>query len=244
MLFKQYVQLIDSRKYPFVLPGMGRVQRIWIGAYYGPLHVSTQYCWVDGKGFFDTCTSHLRVVQRHKVTLHATIVRWGSQTNWVPNQKELWSNTWSSLRSAKENAFLWRMLYAIPATQVWRKQGALSNATIDLQCTRCNKNQWEDIAHCIWACKQSQRVWRWAELVLKMASNYNAVKIGFKQVFFTVPLEGDTHLPFHLWQLLLGICCWQIWKSRCLHFVEQNQTSHEQIIQKSWKRLRIDLCIE
>jgi hypothetical protein len=94
--------------------------------------------------------AHLRLVVTKRALLHKSVKRWELRTTWDPDPQELWRETWLPYRSAKENAFLWQLLYHKLATQQWRAQALTVRDVLDTFCTRCTDNAVEDIYHCIW----------------------------------------------------------------------------------------------
>jgi hypothetical protein len=120
--------------------------------------------------FFDTTTGHIRKIQmRKQEVMHKSLQRWNRYLDWQPHMRRVWQQTWVPWRSARENTFLWQMLYWVPATQQWRFPKA-SRIDDQVHCTRCRRNQVEDIHHCIWSCPRSSRVWRWFTTLIQSTS--------------------------------------------------------------------------
>jgi hypothetical protein len=114
--------------------------KILYGDYYGELQIATQYEWRDRRGFFDTTTQHLRKLQApERRVMHKSLQRWNRYFAWEPDPKRLWQQTWMPWRSARENTFLWQMLYWVPATQQWRFP-KLPRTDDQTHCTRCRRN--------------------------------------------------------------------------------------------------------
>lgn len=56
------------------------------------------FSWTDGQGFFDTWTTHLRVIQNKTNPIHVAIAKWVEHHNWVNDLAHLWNETWQSTR--------------------------------------------------------------------------------------------------------------------------------------------------
>jgi hypothetical protein len=128
--------------------------KIRIGRTSGELGTTMQYVWRDKRDFFDTSTSHLRQLQSKPPILHSAILKWQGRTNWTPNMRQLWRETWWPYRSQKENAFLWQIIYQIPATQKWQHP-TLTSLDVATHYTRCTMHEQEDIVLCVWTCPQA-----------------------------------------------------------------------------------------
>jgi hypothetical protein len=206
------------------------------GAYYGPLHIATQYQWCDGHSFFDTSTSHLRKLQApEQVVMHKSLQKWKRYVDSKPDLRRLWQQTWVSWRSAKENAFLWQMLYWVPATQHWRFP-QLSRLDDSTHCTRYRRNQVEDILHCMWSCPRSGRVWSWIIKLLEVASKAGEkpIVLQFHHVLLAEKLEDQYRVPEKLWQTLQASVSWVLWKARCKHVMENEHTTAKGDIRRTW----------
>jgi hypothetical protein len=151
-------------------------------------------------------------------------------------------NTWLPYRAAKENCFLWQILYRVPATQKWRflELSRIDRAT---HCTRCNRGHQEDIIHCIWNCSQSLIVWDWIRRILEIASPVSGANLELTalHVLTAEDLPPDLHIPFKLWAVLRAVACWEIWKARCSHFMNSISTTPAHIIRTIWYRLLLYL---
>jgi hypothetical protein len=130
------------------------------------------------------------------------------------------------------------------ATQKWRHP-QLSQLDRATHCTRCDRGLQEDIIHCIWNCPQSLVVWDWVRIVLQLAAPTSSVnlELTFQHVLLAEDLPADYCIPTKLWAILRAVTCWEIWKARCAHYMEDICTTPASIIQKIWHRLSIYLGI-
>jgi hypothetical protein len=217
--------------------------KVKYGDYYGSMYVATQYQWEDSVDFFDTNTGHLRMLQgRKQRRIHKTLLRWNEYFVEPIDFKRVWAETWVSFRSAKENCFLWQMVYRIPATQHWRFP-TIPRIDSSVHCTRCRRNQVEDILHCMWSCPKSGKIWRWIAKLLQSASGArNApVQLQFQHVFFAAELDDSNKVPANLWRVLRAAACWVLWTSRCKHFMVNQKASVLRVKQQIWSRLGVYL---
>jgi hypothetical protein len=212
---------------------------------HGSLHISSLYEWSDGKQVVDTSTAYIRKLQSSITPgAHRSLQRWRRHYRWEPDWRKVWRNTWLPYRAAKENCFLWQILYRSPATQQWRLP-KLSRRDRATHCTRCNKGTQEDILHCIWNCPQSLVVWDWVCTMLQLVSRNRQVslELKFQHVLLAEDLPPDFLIPKKFWAIFRAVTCWEIWKARCSHFMEDVRTTPISIIRKIWYRVCIYLSL-
>lgn len=205
----------------------------------------TQYRWKDDTPLLNTSTAqlrHLQCLQRNHP--HQVLARWERRLN-VQIPESIWSSTWSQYRSAKENSFLWQLLYNAIATQRWRfPRKAISDPA--LICSRCSMDLPEDTLHCIWGCSISQRCWDWATRMLETvaATTGPSPTLQAGNVILAVPLPDACHIPERFWQVLRATLCWQIWKDRNSHFFSNQVSDHCRIVSKTWHRFSVYIRYE
>jgi hypothetical protein len=213
--------------------------KVLYGDYYGELHIATQYEWRDGRGFFDTTTQHIQKLQApERSVMHKSLQRWNRYMEWQPDLKRLWQETWIPWRSACENTFLWQMLYWVPATQQWRFPKLLRTDD-QTHCTRCRRNQVEDILHCLWSCPRSGKVWNWVNGLLQATSGARdeAVELQFYHIFLAEQMDEGNQIPDRMWKTLRAISCWILWTSRCNHYMAGEKSTSTSDIGRIWARL-------
>jgi hypothetical protein len=209
--------------------GCDLANKVRFGEFYGNLRFASQYEWVDGTEFLNTSTQHLRIIQAKPRATQKSLKRWEEEENWTPDYAQIWRETWCSFQAAKENCFLWQLLYRTPATQRWRKP-KLSGDADKLTCTRCNLGAVEDIKHCIWSCPNSAGVWEWSQKILRLAAADDSITLDHRQIFLAEEIKGRRDFPKKFWQLLRAVTSWSIWKSRCGHFMEGKKSTTNEII--------------
>lgn len=108
----------------------------------------TQYCWKGGTQLTDYATSSIPLLQNpQQARDHPAIRKWENQLN-LRLPEHVWHNTWLPFRSAKENTFLWLILFRAIATLSWVFPN-LPHADSVTHCPRCNIGAKEDILHCL-----------------------------------------------------------------------------------------------
>jgi hypothetical protein len=128
-----------------------KVVKYRVGRITGDQVLSQQFEWSDGLSIFATSTWHMWKLQSTTTRVHSALVRWREEAGWSPNMRNLWRDTWVPFRSAKENSFLWQVIYRIPATQKWGHPH-LERLDTETHCTRCRRQRQEDITHFLWTC--------------------------------------------------------------------------------------------
>lgn len=86
------------------------------GPWRGESTLLTQYQWRGGTPLTHSSTDLLRKVQNQQVACtHPAIRKWEAQLACrIP--EHIWHNTWFPFRSAKENTFMWQVIYRTIAT--------------------------------------------------------------------------------------------------------------------------------
>jgi hypothetical protein len=105
-----------------------------IGAVTNVRKLSQQFMWADGKPIFDTTMRHMRRLMGSKGKIHRALTKWQMGSAWTSNVGKIWRATWVPFRSAKENCFLWQIIYRTPATQKWRHP-KLTRLDTETHCT-------------------------------------------------------------------------------------------------------------
>lgn len=83
--------------------------------------LADRFSWKDGTSIFDTNTAHLRRLMASELPeIHSALRRWSETLRWDPSDFNLWSTIWLPYRAQKENTFLWKVAYQVPATNAWR----------------------------------------------------------------------------------------------------------------------------
>jgi hypothetical protein len=218
-----------------------KMTKVKVGKIGGAMKMSQQYEWADGRPIFETSTSHMRRLQGSTDGIHKALRKWQVSTGWSANLRKVWKETWVPFRAAKENCFLWQILYRTPATEQWRHP-TLTRLDAETHCTRCRRRRQEDILHCIWNCPNSLKVWKWVRSLLQEASGGSQqVELTCKQVLLADSLPSTIPVPKILWAILRVIRCWEIWKARCQHYMQNQRSSSRSIIRRIWHRLSIYL---
>lgn len=100
-------------------------------------------------------------MQCNWVCSHPAIQKWETDLN-CSLPEAVWAETWISFCAAKENAFLWQLIFRAFATLSWRFP-ARPHTDLLVWCLRCNQGLREDHLHCIWLCSSSHRCWQWCD---------------------------------------------------------------------------------
>lgn len=205
-----------------------------------------QYCWRDGKSLFESNTGHLRkLLAAETPELHASILKWPLHLRWQVDIDKLWKSIWAPFRSQKENTFLWQIAYRVIATNGWRFPDLRRSDELTW-CTRCTAQTYEDTLHCIWSCPEVSPIWAWIRYFIQFSvpGQHRNITILPTQALLGAPLNFHTHTPSKLWQILRGVACWQIWKSRCTMIFDEIRISLQEVVTKIWFRLKLYLRIE
>lgn len=129
-------------------------------------------------------------------------------------QNIVWKETWLSFRGAKENAFLWELIFRACGTLSWQIPDR-PHTDPSVWCPRCNQGVREDHRYCIWHCPLSSRCWRWCEALLTLVSR---PQLHFtllpSHVIFAAALPEDCEIPLKLWRIVRAVLCWLIWKEK------------------------------
>lgn len=212
--------------------------------HYGTLNTDSvflvQHGWQDGTVLLNTSTAQLRYTQaQQRLFQHSAIQKWQTQLT-IQISPRIWSLTWLNFRIA--STFLWQLIYWVIATQRWRFPNR-SPHDICTWCTRCSLGTREDIVHCIWDCPLSSECWQWGESLLTATSRNGSTCSGLlpSNVFLADPLPDHWQIPERFWQILRAVVCWQIWKDRNCHYLDDKPASAQRVIRKSWHRLRVYL---
>lgn len=81
---------------------------------------STQYRWANGAPLLNTLTFLLRGLQNcNRARSHPAIQNWETDLGCLLPEV-VWTETWLHFRAAKENAFLWQLIFRAFATLSWR----------------------------------------------------------------------------------------------------------------------------
>jgi hypothetical protein len=108
-----------------------------------------------------------------------------------------------------------------------------------IHCTRCRRNQVEDILHCLWSCPRSGRVWSWVRSLLQATSGapHLNLDLQFHHIFLAEPLDEANGVPERMWKTVRGAVCWILWTSRCNHYMAGEKSSSTSDINKVWGRI-------
>lgn len=197
----------------------------------------TQYRWVNGTPLLNMSTSQLRgLLQSNQVRSHPAIQKWETDLGCqLPDS--IWEERWLPFRAAKENAFLWQIVFCAFATLSWRfpTQPHTDPAT---WCPRCNQGIRKDHLHCIWLCSSARSCWRWCAALLGLVARPNTqIVIEPSHMILAIVLPEEWAIPCKLWQFLRAILCWLIWKERNACIFTAQAAAPEQVIQHAWHRL-------
>jgi hypothetical protein len=111
------IQILVADKF---VAAQKKIVKMKIGSVTSVRKLSQHFMWADGKPIFDTTTRHMRSLMGRKGLIHRALIKWQMGSAWTANTGKLWRATWVPFRSAKENCFLWQIIYRTPATQKWR----------------------------------------------------------------------------------------------------------------------------
>lgn len=116
------------------------------GPWSGDNTLLTQYQWKGGTPLTHSSTALLRKVQnQHLASKHPAFRKWESQLDFrIPDH--IWHNPWLPFRSAKENTFMWQVIFRAIATLSWVFPGRPSSDS-STWCPRCPLGVKEDILH-------------------------------------------------------------------------------------------------
>lgn len=204
-----------------------------------------QYTWSDGTPILDTSTSQLRVLQApQRFRSHKVADKWERELSCnIP--VTIWQRIWMNFGGASENTFLWQLYFRAIATQRWRFPSAPPDPQI--QCSRCDTREREDLIHCIWSCPLARPCWDWGFSVLCACSAVHHGVVGLQgrlepaHVFIAYPLPAEWKIPERLWQILRAVICWQVWKARNEHVMANRPSDHRRTIRKVWHRFSMYL---
>lgn len=131
----------------------------------------TQYTWLNGPQLTTYSTSALRMLQNQQVANdHPAIRKWEAQLH-TRLPEHIWHNTCLPFRSAKENFFLWQIIFRAIATLSWVFPNRPHSDCVTW-CHRCPLQVREDILHCLWQCPSSQECWNWIGELITRAAGY------------------------------------------------------------------------
>lgn len=174
----------------------------------------TQFSWEDGTLLLNTSTAQLqRLQQINQVCMYPAIRKWETA---LPCHlpKYIWTETWVPGRAAKENVFLWLILFRAFATLSWCFPNRPSTDPA-VWWPRCHQGLKEDSLHCIWQCNSSQTSWRWCNNILaSVACSSAQVQIEPQQVIMAIALPTECEVPVKLWSMARALICWRIWLAR------------------------------
>lgn len=151
-----------------------------------------QHEWFDGTPLLSSSTAQLRNLHAlHCYAPHQAIHKWELALG-CEVQANIWRDTWLPFRGAKENTFLWQLLYRSIATQHWRFPTRPAT-----WCTRCNLEAQEDTLHCIWSCPISRQCWLWGENLLQATTSRTALQgqLQPEHVLTASPIPTQWQVP-------------------------------------------------
>lgn len=214
------------------------------GPWIGDNILLTQYQWKGGTPLNHSSTSLLRQIQNsQQAQEHPAIRKWESQLS-VRLPEHIWHNTWLPFRAAKENTFLWLIIYRAIATLSWVFPG-LPSTDSSTWCPRCPLRMKEDILHCLWLCPSSRIYWLWTEGIISRAAGLTLrVQLTAAQVLLAAPFSDAIEVPFRLWQILRASLCWQLWIARNDCVFSHIPDDPDTIIRRTWHRLSSHLRVE
>lgn len=189
-------------------------QHINAGPWHGDNILFTQYHWQGGTPLTHSSTHLLRQIQnQHQARDHPAIRKWETQlASRLP--EHIWHNTWLPFRSAKENSFMWLILFRAIATMSWVFPGR-PDTDDSTWCPRCPGGVREDILHCLWQCPTSQICWLWtAWIITRAAGSSTQVQLTAAQIILAASFPNAIEVPFCLWQILRASMCWHSWIAR------------------------------
>lgn len=137
--------------------------------------------------------------------MHPTIQKWETALQCLLPEN-IWTETWIPGRAAKENTFLWLILFRAFATLSWRFPNSLSKDPI-VCCLCCCQGLKEDSMDCIWQCASSIIRWKWCNSVLASVACRSAqMQIQPHHVIMALPPEWE--VLFTLWRVTRAVICW------------------------------------
>lgn len=204
----------------------------------------SQYTWQDGHPLTTYSTAAVRMLQnQHIANDHPTIRKWEVQLQ-TRLPEHIWHNTWLPFRSAKENFFLWQIIYRAIATLSWVFPNRPHSDSVTW-CPRCPLPVREDILHCLWQCPSSQECWNWIGEIVTTAAGYTQrVPITAARILLATAFPNSVELPFRLWQILRASMCWQLWKASNECVFSHLPWNSQAVIRKTWYRLSSHLRLE
>lgn len=204
----------------------------------------TQFQWPDGTLFLNLTTAQLRRLQQvNEVRNHPAIRKWEATLQCtLPDY--IWAETWVQGRAAKENTFLWLIVFRAFATLSWRFPSRPSTDPT-VWCPRCRQGLKEDHLHCIWQCAASTITWKWCNAILSaVACNSTPMQIQPQHVILAVAFPLARDIPSKLWRIVRAVICWQNWLAHNECVFNGIVVSPERIIRTVWHRLGTYIRLE
>lgn len=204
----------------------------------------TQYHWRGGIPLTASTTRVMRRVQnQQQAGVHPAIRKWESQLD-MRLPEHIWHNMWLPFRSAKENMFLWQIVFRAIATLSWVFPNR-PDTDRSTWCPRCPLGVKETTLHCLWQCPSSQVCWSWIGWLLARAAGYSqGVQLTAGQIILAASFPATIEVPFRLWQILRASLCWQLWLSRNDCVFSQIPFDTEAVCRRTWHKLSAYLRIE
>ena len=94
-----------------------------------------------------------------------------------------------------------------------------------------------------WNCPHSLVVWDWVRKIIQLVAVHTGtnLELTFQHVLLAEDLPAHFSIPKKLWAILRAVTCWEIWKARCTHYMEDIRTTPASIICTIWYRLNVYL---
>jgi hypothetical protein len=78
-------------------------------------------------------------------------------------------------------------------------------------------------------------------LQLAAGEEHIQLELNYQHVLLAEPLQSEVPVPKILWAIVRAISCWEIWKARCRHYMDNQSSTSKNIIRRIWNRLGIYL---
>lgn len=63
------------------------------------------------------------------------------------------------------------------------------------------------------------------------------LEFDFRHVLLAEELPADLKIPKKFWAIVRAVSCWEIWKARCKHYMENHHAAPATVIRNIWRRI-------
>lgn len=63
------------------------------------------------------------------------------------------------------------------------------------------------------------------------------LELNFQHVLLAEELPADLKISKKVWAIVRAVSCWEIWKARCKHYMENHHAAPATVIRNIWRRI-------